>query len=133
MSPKPDRKNAGKPRLMVIEDDNGIREMLQVALALYYEIFAFANGDDIIGLLDVHEPDLLVLDINLPGTDGFRLCEKIRSQARDRGLPILFMTVRRDNASFLKSLESGGDSVITKPFEMKQLVDRIEYLLKRHV
>ncbi|MFA5138541.1 MAG: response regulator [Elusimicrobiota bacterium] len=115
---------------MVIEDDNGIREMLRIALSIYYDISAFANGDDIAALLDKNDPDLLLLDINLPGSDGFRLCESIRSRAKDRGLPILFMTVRRENRSFLESLESGGDGVITKPFVMKELVDRIETLLK---
>lgn len=122
----------GKPCLMVIDDDSIIRTTLQSALGKEYEVISLPGGEDAIELIESYGPQLLILDINMPGSDGFEICEALRSQVKSRNLPILFMTARKDDESFLRNLEAGGDSYITKPFEMPALQDRIEYLLKRH-
>lgn len=120
-----------RPRLLVIDDDSTIREMLRVSLESHYEIFCRPNGDDVVHTIEEVRPRLLLLDINIPGADGHEICSAIRDEARFRRLPILFMTVRRDDATFLKSLQSGGDALILKPFEIGSLRERVAYLLSR--
>lgn len=118
-----------RPRLLVIDDDSTIREMLRVSLELNYEVVCRANGDDVVHTIEDVRPRLLLLDINIPGADGHEICSVIRDEARFRRLPILFMTVRKDDATFLKSLQSGGDALILKPFEIGPLRERLAYLL----
>jgi DNA-binding response OmpR family regulator len=127
-SPKP-----ALPSLMLIDDDSVIRATLQAALEKEYDLVAFPNGERILQEIEKHKPLLLILDINMPGSDGFGICEKVRAQARLRNMPILFMTARKDDATFLKSLQTGGDAFINKPFEMPELKERIEYLLKASI
>lgn len=122
---------AERPRLLVIDDDSTIREMLRVSLELHYEVFCRPNGDDVVRTIEDVRPRLLLLDINIPGADGHEICSAIRDEARFRRLPILFMTVRKDDATFLKSLQSGGDALILKPFEIRSLRERVAYLLSR--
>jgi DNA-binding response OmpR family regulator len=115
---------------MVVDDDNAIREMLKIALATSYEVVCIPNGEEVLDAVENYRPNLILLDINLPGTDGFAICQDLRSRARSRNIPILFITVRKDDMSFIRSLEAGGDSVVTKPFEIPELRQQIEYLLK---
>lgn len=117
---------------MVIDDDNTIRATLQAALEKRYSVVGLGTGEEVLELIESYNPRLLVLDINLPGSDGFEICRKVRSKAKLRSLPILFMTVRKDDRSFLNSLDSGGNSFITKPFEIAELREKIEYLLQSY-
>lgn len=131
--PKKEAAPEGKlPCLMVIDDDSTIRATLQTALGKQYDVVSLPNGEEVVQQIENYKPQLLLLDINMPGSDGFEICKQVREQAKIRNLPILFMTVRKDDASFLKSLEAGGDSYITKPFETPALKERIEYLLKSY-
>ena len=121
-----------RPCVMIIDDDNTIRATLQAALAKSYRIVGLSNGDEAVELIERHDPHLLILDINLPGSDGFEICKNVRSKAQLKNLPILFMTVRKDDRSFLDSLNSGGNASITKPFDISELREKIEWLLQRY-
>lgn len=116
--------------VMVIDDDNTIRAMLQTFLERRYTVVGLSHGEEALEFIESYKPNLLILDINLPGSDGFEICRSVRSKAEHAKLPILFMTVRKDDKSFLDSLDSGGNSFITKPFEMAELKEKIEYLLR---
>lgn len=134
---KPSSQQAASPVdsrqcVMVIDDDNIIRATLQAALEKRYSVVGIGTGEEVLELIESYNPRLLVLDINLPGSDGFEICRKVRSKAKLRSLPILFMTVRKDDRSFLNSLDSGGNSFITKPFEIAELREKIEYLLQSY-
>lgn len=118
-----------KPCLMVIDDDGTIREMLRVSLESRYTVVCLPSGEGVLREIEQSRPRLLVLDVNMPGADGHEVCEKIRAEARFRRLPILFITVRGDDATFLKSLQSGGNALILKPFEIGALRERIAHLL----
>ena len=131
--PKTSTAPEGKlPCLIIIDDDSTIRATLHTALRKQYDVVSLPNGEEVIQQIENYKPQLLILDINMPGSDGFLICKTVREAAKIRNLPILFMTARKDDASFLKSLEAGGDSYITKPFEMPALKERIEYLLKSY-
>jgi DNA-binding response OmpR family regulator len=134
-NPQPQSKPAPpaeRPCLLVVDDDSAIRAMLETALENNYSVICLPNGEQVLRSIEDHSPRLLVLDINLPGSDGYEICGKVRSHAKQKKLPVLFMTIRKDNATFLKSLESGGDAVICKPFIISDLRERIEHLLHCH-
>ena len=124
------RETGKPPCVMVIDDDGEIRDTLQAALGREYEIICLDGGEEAVDMIESFKPKLLILDINMPGSDGFEVCAAVRAHAKSRNLSILFMTAREDDMSFLRSLQVGGDSYITKPFEMSDLRDRISYLLK---
>lgn len=133
--PESDSRDESAPKgnpscVMVIDDDDEIRDTLQAALKKDYEVVCLESGEEAPDLIESFKPELLILDINMPGSDGFEVCAAVRARAKSRNLPVLFMTARKDDASFLRSLQVGGDSYITKPFEIPALQDRIAYLLK---
>jgi two-component system sensor histidine kinase ChiS len=130
LAPQPEASGDDERRsVMIIDDDNTIRATLQAALEEKYAVVALRNGDEVLELIETHHPELLILDINMPGSDGFEICANVRSKAALDSLPILFMTSRKDNKTFLNSLGMGGNAFITKPFEIAELRGKIEYLL----
>lgn len=120
-----------RPCLLVVDDDDAIREMLRASLRLRYRVVCLPSGEGVLRAIEESRPRLLVLDVNLPGLDGHEVCGAVRAEARFRRLPILFMTVRKDDATFLKSLQAGGDSLIVKPFGVGEFREKVEELLAR--
>ncbi|HVE12741.1 MAG TPA: response regulator [Elusimicrobiota bacterium] len=117
-----------RPRLVVVEDDDDFREILCQWLGRAYEVRALAHGESLLDELEESPADILVLDVNLPGPDGFRLCRAIRSRPRLRSVPILFLTARQGDADFLRYLEAGGTAYLTKPVERRELLARLTEL-----
>lgn len=116
--------------ILLVEDDPDIRETLRMTLGRNYEVVGASSGNRILELLDGYEPVLVILDVNLPGKDGFELCRIIRSSPRHRHLPVLFLTVLRDDESFVKSLRAEADGYLNKPFEAKELETTVERLIR---
>jgi len=115
--------------LLIIDDDSLIRVLLHTALQRHYDVLCVPNGLDVPGVIASRKPDLIVLDIHLPGSDNFELCAGIRDQAALQRAPILFMTVCRDERGFFESLKTNGNSYIRKPFKIPELKRKIEGML----
>jgi len=115
-------------RIMLVEDDIGIREMTRKYLKEkgYYVIIA-ESGEQALRKIDSNPPDLILLDIELPGKDGFEVCKAIREKLL---VPIIFLSVRREIADKVKGLELGGDDYLTKPFKFIELEARIKANLR---
>lgn len=117
------------PRILLVDDDARLREIVGMALeGEGYGVRAAASAEEAVAILDQDDPDLLILDVMLPGRDGFELCREIRTKSP---VPILMLTAKTDTVDVVVGLESGADDYVTKPFVTKELVARIRALLRR--
>lgn len=117
-----------KRKLMVIDDEQMILDMLRDQFELeQYQVITAKNSEEAIQKL-TGQPDIILLDINMPGTDGISLCQTIRNHVT---CPILFLTARIEEADRVAGLRAGGDDYIIKPFSLAELTARVEAHLRR--
>ncbi len=119
--------------ILLVEDDERIRTSMRLALEDEgYDVAEAGSGEEALELYaqtSVHSPfDLLIVDIMLPGMDGFACCRELRRQS---SVPIIMVTARTDTHDVVAGLEAGADDYVTKPFEPKELAARIRALLRR--
>ncbi len=116
-------------KILIVDDDAHIREVIGFAVEdAGMQASQAASGDEALALIDDQAPDLVVLDIGMPGKDGLDVCRTIR---RSSDLPILFLTARGDEIDRIVGLEIGGDDYVTKPFSPRELIARVKSILKR--
>lgn len=121
--------SVGTPRVLVVEDSETIREMVSEALAdVGYHTDARCDGDGLEEVLDGMRPDLVVLDVMLPGRDGFALIDVIREWG---DIGIVLITARDGLPDRLRGLDGGADDYVIKPFELAELVSRVGAVLRR--
>lgn len=116
--------------ILIVEDDAAIRELVE--LYLYkkgYRVIIAENGEQALERLNAMNPDLVLLDIEMPGIDGFELCRRIRLTGT---IPIIFVSSRRDIEDKVKGYELGGDDYITKPFHFVELELRIQTNIRHY-
>lgn len=117
-------------RILVVEDDASIRSGLRVTLELEgFSVEEACDGTEAMRILPVFLPDIVLLDLMLPGKSGFDICRELRGQRSE--LPILMLTARSDEASKVAGLTLGADDYVTKPFSLAELIARIRNLLRR--
>jgi len=117
-------------KILLVEDEQGIRELIQLYLEnREYSVIPAENGRKALQLTESEKPDLILLDIEMPGLDGFEVCQKIREIL---DIPIIFISSRRDVLDKIKCFELGGDDYITKPFDFAELEARIRANLRRY-
>jgi len=118
-----------KQLILLVDDDERLREIVGMALeGEGYRVQPAGSAEEATELLEQEDPDLLILDVMLPGQDGFELCRAVRTRSP---LPILMLTAKTDTVDVVVGLESGADDYVTKPFVTKELVARIRALLRR--
>jgi len=118
-----------KPRLLVVEDDQILLETLEYNLeAEGYGVLTATDGLSALAVARQERPDLVVLDVMLPGLDGFEVCRILR---RETAVPILMLTARVGETDRVVGLEVGADDYLTKPFSMREFMARIKALLRR--
>jgi two-component system KDP operon response regulator KdpE len=118
-----------KDRILVVDDEEQIRRAVGRALtARGYDVEAVADGEQALVAAERTTPDLIVLDLNLPGIDGVSVCRRIRGWS---GVPILVLSVRSDETDKVHALDLGADDYLTKPFGIDELLARVRALLRR--
>ena len=118
-----------KGRVLVVDDDTALAEMLGIVLrGEGFEPVLCADGDEALAAFREHKPDLVLLDLMLPGIDGIDVCRQIRAES---GVPIVMLTAKTDTIDVVVGLESGADDYVVKPFKPKELVARIRARLRR--
>jgi two-component system response regulator MtrA len=115
-------------RILVVDDDTALAEMIGIVLRSegFDPVFC-ADGSEAFATFRDTKPDLVLLDLMLPGRDGIEVCREIRSES---GTPVIMLTAKADTADVVKGLEAGADDYIVKPFNPKELVARIRTRLR---
>jgi DNA-binding response OmpR family regulator len=119
------------PTILVVDDtQQNVQVLTQMLRGKQYKVLAAFNGEDAIALLSRKTPDLILLDVMMPGMDGFETCREIRKEAAYDDIPIIFLSALTDVEAKVKALESGGVDYITKPFQQLEVLARIELHLR---
>jgi phosphate regulon transcriptional regulator PhoB len=120
-------------KILIVEDEHDLIRLIKYNLEKEgFRVSSVTDGSLVMAELRREEPDLLVLDLMLPGMDGLEICRQVRRHDRYAGIPILMLTARSGEADRVVGLELGADDYVTKPFSMRELVARIRALLRRH-
>ena len=115
-------------KIYIVEDDRAIANLIRLNLNLEgYETAIFSDGAQVLDALVSEIPDLILLDIMLPGISGF----EVQSRIKEKNIPVIFLTARTNVNDKLLGLELGADDYITKPFDNRELILRIRAVLKR--
>ncbi|AOM81858.1 response regulator transcription factor [Salisediminibacterium beveridgei] len=118
-----------KGKILVIDDEQKIRDLLRLYLLQnHYEPRTAKSGQEGLEVLKTFDADLVVLDIRMPGMDGFEVCRQIRET---NSVPIIYLSAYQDSDAIISGLETGGDDYLTKPFDPNVLIARISALLRR--
>ncbi len=117
------------PLIMVVDDDQDLAEMLGIVLnGSGFEVDLVNNGDGVMEIFRANTPDLVLLDVMLPGIDGIEVCRRIRQESM---VPIVMLTAKGDTQDVVLGLEAGADDYMVKPFNPSELVARLKVRLRR--
>jgi two-component system response regulator MtrA len=115
-------------KILIVEDDDALRETLEIGLRSNgFDVCQSATGTDAIPVFEKHKPDLVLLDLMLPGKNGIEICHELRQTS---GIPIIMLTARTDDNDMIRGLEAGADDYVTKPYKIEVLVSRIKARLR---
>jgi two-component system OmpR family response regulator len=117
-------------RLLVVDDEPNILELLSASLRFAgFDVATASNGTDALAVASTFQPDLLVLDVMMPGLDGFEVVRRLRGE--DSRTPVLFLTARDSTEDKITGLTLGGDDYVTKPFSLEEVIARVRTVLRR--
>ena len=118
--------------IYIVEDDDAIRELEQYALqSSGYEVSSFESAEPFWQAMHAAEPELVILDVMLPGEDGFSILKKLRNTPSLRRLPIIMVTAKSSELDTVRGLDCGADDYITKPFNILEVKARIKAIIRR--
>lgn len=124
---------ARRGTILVVEDEQAIRDLLRLHLDLaHFDVREAADGRRGLDLARAERFDVIILDVMLPGLDGVTLCRALRLEGASRDAPILMLTARDTESDKVLGLESGADDYVAKPFGIRELLARVEALIRRH-
>jgi len=121
-----------RTRILVVDDEPDILELVQYNLSkAQYEVVSVESGEEALVQVRTTPPDLIVLDLMLPGVDGLEVCRALKRDTRTAAVPIVMLTARGEEADIVAGLELGADDYLTKPFSPRVLLARIRAVLRR--
>ena len=119
-----------KSQILIVDDDPDIRKVLSILLREDYTVAEAADGQAAVDYIEAHpDTDLVVLDVMMPGMDGFDTCDRIRARSN---VPILFLTAKSAEADRISAYRSGGDDFLSKPFSQGEFLAKVSSLLRRY-
>jgi two-component system alkaline phosphatase synthesis response regulator PhoP len=119
-------------KILVVDDEEDIRELVRYNLDREgYRVTVAGSGEEALKLIGAKPPDLIVLDLMLPGIDGLSVCRELKKDSRTAHIPIVMLTVKGEESDIVIGLELGADDYITKPFSPKVLLARLKAVLRR--
>lgn len=121
-----------RKRILVVEDEEDILELVQYNLAKNgFDVVCVMTGEEALQSAIQSEPELILLDLMLPGVDGLEVCRRLKNNAVTCSIPVVMLTARSEEADVVTGLELGADDYITKPFSPRVLVARVRAVLRR--
>ena len=121
---------AAKQKILIVDDDTNIAELISLYLTKEcYETMIVNDGEEALSVFRTFQPNLILLDLMLPGIDGYQVCREIRSKA---STPIIMLSAKGEVFDKVLGLELGADDYIIKPFDSKELVARVKAVLRRY-
>jgi len=121
-----------KQSILIVEDETDIRQLLRHNLAKEgYQVMSADCGEESLRLVQSQLPDLILLDLMLPGVDGLTVCRRLRSERRTASIPIIIVTAKGEEADVVVGLNAGANDYVTKPFSPRVLLARIQAVLRR--
>jgi two-component system, OmpR family, phosphate regulon response regulator PhoB len=122
------------PLVLIVEDEKDLADLMQFNLQKAgYETLWAASGDEALALARTRTPDLVLLDLMLPGIPGTEVCRQLKTSQRTRSVPVIMVTARSEEVDRVVGFELGADDFVTKPFSMRELVLRVRAVLRRGV
>ncbi|MBV1820017.1 response regulator transcription factor [Bacteroidales bacterium MSK.15.36] len=119
-------------KVLIIDDEEYIVELIKFNLERNgYEVIYGYDGREAIKLAEEENPDIMILDVMMPGLDGFEVCKEIRGNEKTKDIPIIMLTVKKEEVDKVIGLELGADDYIIKPFGIRELIARIRAVLRR--
>jgi two-component system phosphate regulon response regulator PhoB len=120
------------PLVLVVEDEKDLADLMQFNLQKAgYETLSARSGDEALAISRTRTPDLVLLDLMLPGIPGTEVCRQLKSSQRTRNVPVIMVTARGEEVDRVVGFELGADDFVTKPFSMRELILRIRAVLRR--
>src|SRR5262245_22498954 len=122
-----------RTRILVVDDEPDILELVQYNLSkAQYDVAGVESGEEALAHMRTTPPDLIVLDLMLPGVGGLEVCKALKRDTRTAAIPIVILTARGEEADIVAGLELGADDYLTKPFSPRVLLAHIRAVLRRH-
>ncbi|MFH1958653.1 MAG: response regulator [bacterium] len=119
-------------RILVIDDEQAIIDLLEVNLRnAGYNVFSAADGLNVVEKVKDKKPDLIILDLMLPGISGYEICRKLKEKEETAFIPILILSAKDEPIDKITGLKLGADEYVTKPFDVEELIARVDTLLRR--
>jgi two-component system alkaline phosphatase synthesis response regulator PhoP len=121
-----------KEKILIVEDDKDILKMVEYNLKKegYRTVYA-RDGEDAIEMAHSERPDLVLLDLMLPGIDGLEVCKQLKKESKTAGIPVIMVTAKSQESDKVVGLELGADDYVTKPFSVRELLPRDKAVLRR--
>jgi two-component system phosphate regulon response regulator PhoB len=121
-----------KKSVLVVEDEEDIRELVSYHLLKEgYQVAGVSSGEEALATAEAQPPDLILLDLMLPGVDGLTVCQRLRSSPRTESVPIVMLTAKGEESDIVGGLNLGANDYVTKPFSPKVLLARVRAVLRR--
>ena len=122
----------GTESVLIVEDEADIRELVRYNLAKAgYRVTGVVTGEEALASVENAPPDLVLLDLMLPGMDGMTVCHRLKKDPRTTAIPIIMLTAKGEESDIVRGLNLGADDYVTKPFSPKVLVARLQAVLRR--
>lgn len=119
-------------KLLIVEDESDIRELISFNLEISgYEVIKARDGEEGLSMARKELPNLIILDLMLPGIDGLKVCSHLKKGPETRDIPIIMLTARSEDDDIITGLETGADDYVTKPFSPRILIARVKAALRR--
>lgn len=126
------RVGMSRPLVLVVEDEADIRELVSYNLTKAgYQVTSVATGEQGLAAVETDPPDLVVLDLMLPGMDGLKVCQRLKKAPKTDSIPVVMLTAKGEESDIVRGLNLGADDYITKPFSPRVLIARVQAVLRR--